>query len=108
MATVHVRPSGIEFAVEADESIFEAAERAGYRWPTVCGGVGSCTTCFAIVTDGVENSSEISPFEREGLGRIDVPASEPGQLRLACQLRISGDVTVLRSGVRPRRPAPKP
>lgn len=102
---LHVRPSGIEFEVEPDESIFTAAERHGYRWPTICGGVGSCTTCYAVIVEGAENSSEISRFEREGLGRIDLPPTADGEVRLACQLTISGDVTVVRSGVRPLKKA---
>jgi ferredoxin len=103
MARLRVRPSGIEFDVGLDESVFSAAERHGYRWPTVCGGVGSCTTCFAVVVEGAENSSGVSRFEREGLSRIDLPPDIAGEVRLACQLTISGDVTVVRSGVRPRR-----
>jgi ferredoxin, 2Fe-2S len=101
MALLRVRPSGIEFDVEPDESIFSAAERNGYRWPTICGGIGSCTTCFAVVVEGAENSSDISRFECEGLSRIDLPPAVEGEVRLACQLTISGDVTVVRSGVRP-------
>jgi ferredoxin, 2Fe-2S len=104
VARLRVRPSDIEFEVQPGESVFEAAERNGYRWPTVCGGVGSCTTCYAVVVEGAGNASDISPFEREGLARIELPPQVDGaRVRLACQLTVSGDVTVVRSGVRPRK-----
>ena len=98
-----MRPSGIEFEVRDDETVFEAAARHGIRWPTVCGGLGSCTTCYVLIADGHDNVSEVSRFEQEGLSRIDLPVGEMSEVRLACQLRISGDVSVVRSGVRPRR-----
>lgn len=34
-----------------DETIFEATQRAGLDWPVAC-GVGACTSCAAVVTQG--------------------------------------------------------
>jgi Transketolase, pyrimidine binding domain len=36
--TVRVQPSGIEIEAALDEPVMSAARRAGYAWPTVCGG----------------------------------------------------------------------
>ena len=50
--TVAVRPSDVEIEVRDGEDLFSAAQRLGYRWPTVCGGKGTCRTCFVQVEEG--------------------------------------------------------
>ncbi|MGB9961085.1 ferredoxin Fer [Halobacterium sp. MBLA0001] len=40
-----------EFTVEPGESLLEAAERRGWRWPYACRG-GACANCAVAVTDG--------------------------------------------------------
>jgi 2Fe-2S ferredoxin len=97
---VLVRPAEIELAVEGGETLFQAAERAGYRWPTICGGQGTCRTCFVRVHEGAEHCSEIDPLEAEGIGALRQPLD--GTVRLACRLRVSGPVTVTKRGVRRR------
>ena len=54
---VEVWPSGVELAVRDGEDLFSAAQRLGYRWPTVCGGKATCRTCFVQVEQGAENCS---------------------------------------------------
>ena len=104
VARVTVRPAGVEFDVLDGESLFDAAAREGYRWPTVCGGIGSCTTCYAVVVEGQAHLAAPTRFELEGLSRLDVPPGTPeGEVRLACQVTVDGDVTVVRSGVRARK-----
>ncbi len=76
--------------------------RGGYSpeaWCTGC--VTRPPTCYAVLIEGRERSSEIFRFEREGLTRIELAPATEGDVRLACQLTISGDMTELRSGVRP-------
>ena len=100
MTTVVVQPSGITFEVEPDETIFAAAGRHGYSWPTVCGGQGSCRACVLMVVDGAEHLSPILPWEREGLAEVTVALrGDPSSYRLACQVRTEGDVTVHKAGV---------
>lgn len=54
-----------------------------------CHGLGSCGTCAVAVTGEVNE-----PTRREGV-RLSVPPHDPGSgLRLACQTRVEGDVTV--------------
>lgn len=98
MATVRVEPLGIDLHVEEDESVIQAAWREGYTWPTVCRGEGTCVTCFVTVLEGAEALAEPGRLEAETLersfrGRIE-------GLRLACQLRPLGDVTVRKRGVK--------
>ncbi|WP_449351030.1 2Fe-2S iron-sulfur cluster-binding protein [Streptomyces shaanxiensis] len=54
---VAVRPLGVELEVLDGEDLFTAAQRLGYRWPTLCGGKGTCRTCFVQVDEGAENCS---------------------------------------------------
>jgi ferredoxin, 2Fe-2S len=100
-SVVRVEPLGIEIPTDGTESIMAAAVRAGYHWPTICGGAGSCRTCFLTVLTGSEHLSPIEPFEREGLAQLGVAARSGGEaVRLACQVRAAGDVTVRKRGVR--------
>lgn len=99
MPHVIVQPKGVELALKQGETVFDGARRLGYSWPTVCGGQGTCSTCYMSVADGSENLSEPSAYEREGLERLDIPEG-PNPVRLACQAKVFGDVTVTKRGVR--------
>ena len=96
--TVTVRPAGVCLDPLAGQSVFAAAQAAGYRWPTVCGGHGSCRTCVMTVESGLENCSVIEDWEAEGPEALRLPLD--GSRRLACQTSVSGDVVVHRRGVR--------
>lgn len=100
MATVRVEPSGIQFAVAAGETIMGAAVRQGYRWPTVCGGEGQCRACFVVVLDGLANLEPVGRLEREGIRILVESGEDPAVVRLACQAKPVGDVTVQKHGVR--------
>ena len=99
---VHVMPADIVLEVESGESVFEAAARSGYTWPTTCGGLGDCGNCISNITAGVESCLPPGDLERETLGRVRPGrhASDPS-FRLACQLRVSGPVSITKRGVRP-------
>lgn len=102
---VLVQPSGVSFDVRPDETVFQAAARAGLRWPTVCGGNGSCGTCVSTVLEGAEHCSAVGPLEQEV---FDTVLHQPlRDRRLVCQLRVTGPVTVLRRGVRPTATDPQ-
>ncbi|WP_244424641.1 adenylate/guanylate cyclase domain-containing protein [Methylobacterium nodulans] len=67
----------------------------------VCGGRGRCSTCRVLVTRGTHNLSPPSAQETATLTAIGAP---PG-VRLACQARPRGEVTlmrILRPGTRDR------
>jgi 2Fe-2S ferredoxin len=96
---VTVMPLGVAFEVEDGESVFHAAVAGGYTWPTVCGGEGSCRTCYMRVLEGAENFEDPDEWEQEGLE--DLPQAAEQNLRLACQALVRGDATVRRPGVKP-------
>lgn len=98
-ARVLVQPSGKEITVDDDETVFAAALRHGMRWPTVCGGLGSCRTCFMVVLAGAEFCSPVDSWEAEGLADL-VLVERTGPIRLACQTRVNGPVVVRKPGAR--------
>src|ERR1700729_4508403 len=89
----HVVPADIDIEVFDIETLFDAAWREGYDWPTVCVGQMLCTACHVVVKEGLENvrpvveQQEASAIRR--LARRVYKGDETG-LRLACQLRITG------------------
>src|ERR1700733_12497272 len=92
-----VVPADVDIEVLDRETLFDASWREGYDWPTVCVGQMLCTACHVIVKEGLENvrpvveQQEASAIRR--LARRSYKGDETG-LRLACQLRITGDVVV--------------
>jgi ferredoxin len=101
MPTIRVEPLGIKFEVLDGESIMAAAIRSGYQWPTVCGGEGSCRTCYLTVLQGTENLSSVGPTERESLTLLARVVRDIDKVRLACQVSATGDAIVQKRGVRP-------
>jgi len=98
--TVRVEPSGIMLDVREGETVMAAARRAGYRWPTICGGLADCGACALEVLDGADALP--SPTTVEGL-RLEALVERrryPDRTwRLACQLVPTGDVIVRKTGV---------
>ncbi len=81
-------PSGRQVFVLPETILLEAAALAGFILQTPCGGVGKCAKCRIQVTAGhcapsAVCSAALSPTElAEGW-------------RLACQAKVSGDLTIL-------------
>lgn len=59
-------------------------------WMHACGAKGRCTTCTAIVLNGMENLGVVTPAEEKyrEKGRL------AGDQRLSCQTIVNGDITV--------------
>lgn len=62
----------------------------GLDWMHSCGAKGRCTTCKAVVVEGSENLPALTPAEQNYRKLGALHNSE----RLACQVRISGDVVI--------------
>ncbi|MFF2554041.1 2Fe-2S iron-sulfur cluster-binding protein [Nocardia sp. NPDC058058] len=99
-ALVTVRPSGIEFAAAPGQTIMSAALAAGYRWPTICGGMGDCLVCHVEVLAHADHLSE--PAESELRAVRELRSRSGTIVRLACQAGVHGEVAVLKRGVRLR------
>jgi 2Fe-2S ferredoxin len=100
MPKVVVQPLGIELDANDGETIMAAAQRAGFYWPTTCGGEGRCTTCACVVLQGMDRLAPRGRSEtrvlvdERGMSVLEKP------VRLACQAQVYGDVTVEKTGVR--------
>ena len=101
--TIEILPLGITIEAQQGESIMQAAIRAGYRWPTVCGGQGACHTCYLRIIAGSQDVTPVEACEREGLLELQRVLSNIDQVRLACQARPTGPVVVEKRGVRRQR-----
>ena len=100
MPSVRVEPAGIDLEVGEGESIMAAAQRTGYRWPTVCGGEASCWTCYLVVIEGADNLSPVGRSEAVAVEELArVIGREPRDLRLACQAKPAGSAVVYKKGV---------
>jgi 2Fe-2S ferredoxin len=102
MPTIRVLPLDVEIDANEGETVMGAAERAGYYWPTTCGGEARCTTCACEMVAGEGGLTSMGRAERRALvaERGGSVLSKP--IRLACQARVTGshDVTVEKHGVR--------
>ena len=94
---VRVEPIGIDLEVMPGETVMQAAERRGYYWPTVCGGVTECGACRCEVQSGAELAGSAEGREIQVLRGIGLSA---GRFRLACCLVPVGPLVVLKVGVR--------
>lgn len=101
MGTITVLPDGLTFEAEDGQTIMDAAHDAGLFWPTTCGGQGICTTCSCVVEAGAESLDQMGRSELKTLTTDLLESTvRVRRLRLACQARVSGDVTVTKRGVR--------
>ncbi len=101
MPSVTIRPLDVTIEALTGQTIMEAARAAGYYWPTSCGGHGECSTCAALVEEGASCLSEMGRSEAAAIQRQRGRAALATALRLCCQARVHGDVTVRKSGVQP-------
>lgn len=100
--TVHVEPIGTSFRLGEGETLIQAAWREGYYWPTVCGGRSECTACHVIVRGGAENTLPPDDYEKDMIRPLAERKAQACPVRLACQLKVTGPVTVFKRAVRKR------
>ena len=95
MPKITIRP--LERVIEAEDgaTIMEAAWEQGLYWPTTCGGRGICTSCACSIDSGAGNLEPMGRSERKTLAsELSETTIRERRLRLACQARLHGDVTV--------------
>ena len=90
MPRVHFDPLGRSADTRRDETVLDAARRAGVPVANACGGVGACNRCNVIPLEGRENLNEPTPIERALIdsGKLS------GEQRLACQTVVRGECRV--------------
>jgi class 3 adenylate cyclase/nitrite reductase/ring-hydroxylating ferredoxin subunit len=85
-------PDNLPFDCASGESVLEAARRAHLPIAHACGGKAKCSTCRIWILAGAENCPSEGEQERALTSRLGLD----DDIRLACQLRPTGDVTFRR------------
>lgn len=88
---IRYAPGDRDLPIVPGGSVLEIIRSAGIRHASVCGGRGRCSTCRVRIGSGRDALPPPSEQEQRVLARIGL---ESGDVRLACQLRPSKDVTV--------------
>lgn len=83
-------PLGRAVSVVAGTTVLEASAIGGIPHASVCGGRGRCSTCRVQVLAGQRGLAPPEAGEAAVLERIGAP----GNVRLACQLRPSHDISI--------------
>jgi ferredoxin len=94
------------FEVEAGKKLVLAIEDAGIDILHRCGGNARCTTCRVQVISG--DLPEMDTLERDRLAREGDLGPD---IRLSCQVRVDGDLTVRvlgRASAQGLNPGPRP
>jgi len=83
-------PLGCEASAKDNETVLDAARRAGAPLGASCGGVGICARCRVRVLDGAENLSAPTSIE----SRIGASRGFTAGERMACQAVVLGACSV--------------
>lgn len=73
-------------------TLLEISRANGVPHMSVCGGRARCSTCRTLIISGKQHLTQPAEAESNLLARL----SAPDDIRLACQVRVNGDI-----GVRP-------
>ncbi len=92
MAKVTSLPDNVEIDVADGETLLEAALRSGIPLTHACGGRAKCSTCRVWVLEGLDGAAPRSEIEQVLADKL----SFSDDMRLACQLRPTGDLRVRR------------
>jgi len=92
---------GPTVVVPAGETLLEISRSRGVAHASVCGGRGRCSTCRVRIEQGLDRLSPPTGAEALTLRSIEAPAN----VRLACQIRPTADLTVALIS-RPATPGP--
>jgi class 3 adenylate cyclase len=96
--SVHYLPDGVTVELRPEETLLDGALRQRIPHAAACGGDGLCSTCRILVVSGDRHLSPPTAEERS----ISDPLGFGAGIRLACQSRAFGAVTVRRLVIDPR------
>ena len=92
MPNIYVLPDQRLIECRARETVLSAGLRAGVQFAHACGGRASCSTCRVVVVEGRSACTEPTAKERAIAERLGFSP----EFRLACQTKVSADLTVRR------------
>ena len=86
MAKIRFEPSGVEAEAEIGSNLLDAALESGVHINASCGGRGVCGKCRVTVSEGQVEG---------GLSELINQEDAAKGVRLACQAKVTGDVTIV-------------
>ena len=92
MPKIDYLPDLKEVEIKEGESILHAGVRAKIPHAHICGGHGRCSTCRVVILKGLEHCRPRTPQEEAIAQQLQFDPT----IRLACQTRVTGDVTLRR------------
>jgi ferredoxin len=92
VSTIRSLPEDITIDCATGESVLEAARRGHLAIAHACGGKAKCSTCRIWILAGAEVCPAKGTLERKLTDRLSLT----DDIRLACQLRPTGDITFRR------------
>ena len=82
-------PTFVKEALAAGVSLYPGVHKV-----LNCHGMGSCGSCRVLITKGMENTSPRGLLEKARMGVSMAYIGNEETMRLACQTRVNGDITV--------------
>lgn len=92
MAKITCLPDNQFVEIDKAQTVLEALLASEIPHTHVCGGNAYCSTCRIAILNGSQNCSSPTSAERALAKKLDFPI----HIRLACQTKVSGDVTIRR------------
>ncbi|SIQ73933.1 adenylate/guanylate cyclase domain-containing protein [Maribacter ulvicola] len=89
---IYLSKENTEIKCLEDDTVLEAVLRAHINHSHTCGGTGKCSTCRIRVIKGIENCNTRNKIEQLIADKL----SFPSEVRLACQTKVSGDISIRR------------
>ncbi len=92
MSKINCLPDRRSVDAKPTDTVLESLLASGIEHTHVCGGNAYCSTCRIMILDGQQNCSDPTAAERALAKKLDFPF----HVRLACQTKVSGDVSIRR------------
>ena len=96
MPRIHFATEDLLVEAPADTPLVDIAEAGGADLTFGCRS-GSCGTCRIRVREGLEHCSPMTAEERDFLQGLQAPPDQ----RLACQVKVQGDLVIEYLGIEP-------
>ncbi|MEI6429516.1 MAG: adenylate/guanylate cyclase domain-containing protein [Pseudanabaena sp. ELA607] len=92
MPYIHCLPDDQIIEASIRDTLLYASLSYGIPHASACGGMARCSTCRVRIVNGTENCQPRNALEQKLSEHLQLPAD----IRLACQTKVSGDVTLRR------------
>ncbi|MDY8135656.1 adenylate/guanylate cyclase domain-containing protein [Aquimarina sp. 2201CG5-10] len=89
---IHLFKEELQIDCPEDSTILDATLSADIHHTHACGGQGKCSTCRVSVMKGIDNCNPRNEAEQQIANKLSFPL----EIRLACQTRIKGDISIRR------------